>query len=148
MLKMRAPEGVTAFSHQGYPVVIEDGQVLIEERHRSEFEAHGFRPAAEAATGPDRPLDLRKQALLGLFSDRLDGMTDEEIDAMLADARATQQREEDQAAAIDPAAMTPSAVDAMTRSALFAFLKARGVPAVPPITNEALRERAQAALAA
>lgn len=155
MITMRAPTGMTGFTHQGFPVEIRDGVALVDPRFRGEFETHGFRAEGEAgpalpAAGespPLRPLDLRKQALIGLFSDRLDAMTDDELDAMLADARAAQQREQDGASALDPAAVTEAAIDAMTRPELFAFLKLKSVPAVPPITNEALREKARAALA-
>ncbi len=58
-----------------------------------------------------------------------------------------QKREQDGASALDPAAVTEAAIDAMTRPELFAFLKLKGTPAVPPITNEALRDKARAALA-
>jgi hypothetical protein len=149
MITMRAPEGLTGFTHQGFPVEIRDGVARVDPRFRGEFEAHGFRAEDEAgpAPAPVRPLDLRKQVLIGLFSDRLDAMTDDELDAMLADARAAQQREQDGASNLDPAAVTEATIDAMTRPELFAFLKLKNVPAVPPITNEALREKARAALA-
>ncbi|AWB20835.1 hypothetical protein DA075_07845 [Methylobacterium currus] len=148
MITMRAPEGLTGFTHQGFPVEIRDGVARVDPRFRPDFEAHGFLAEDEAgpAPAPARPLDLRKQVLIGLFSDRLDAMTDDELDAMLAEARAAQQREQDGASNLDPAAVTPEAIDAMTRPELFAFLKLKGVPAVPPITNEVLREKARAAL--
>ncbi|MFH6786313.1 MULTISPECIES: hypothetical protein [Methylobacterium] len=154
MITMRAPEGLTGFTHQGFPVEIRDGVAQVDPRFRGEFEMHGFRAEdtglplpAPGEPAPQRPLDLRKQVLIGLFADRLDAMTDDELDAMLADARAAQQREQDGAPVLDPAAVTEAAIDAMSRPELFAFLKLKGVPAVPPITNEALREKARAALA-
>ncbi len=45
MIKMRAPAGLTGFSHRGHALEPdEDGAVHVDSRHRHELEAHGFSP--------------------------------------------------------------------------------------------------------
>lgn len=155
MIKMRAPEGVTAFSHQGYPVEIDgDGAAHVDARHRTDLEAHGFvpwdRPAPEGGAAVVAPLspDPRRARLIALFADRIAGMSDDEIVAMEANAEAQIRMEREDADRLDPKTVTVEDIDAMKRHELFAFLRKAGIPAVPPIENEALRVKARAALVA
>jgi len=41
-IKMRAPTGVTSYSHQGIEHQIEDGMIEIDERSADVFRAFGF----------------------------------------------------------------------------------------------------------
>lgn len=156
MLKMRAPEGVTAFSHQGYPVEIgEDGAVHVDPRHRGDLEAHGFRPwdtapaaAPAIAAAGRKDLDGKRAILVALFTDTVASLTDEEVDGMIANANERLRLEREDAERIDPAKVTAEDIGHMKRHELFAFLKKRGIPAVPPIDNETLRQKVRAALAA
>lgn len=165
MIKMRAPEGLTAFAHQGHPIAIDDGVVHIDERHRGDFEAHGFfaegeddpRPAVQAPATAAAPLDLRKRALLDAYARHLDTLSDAEVDAAVArlgdaDGRAALFDDEEDAdgpgATFDAARVTLADLDDLKRPQLFAVLRRHGVPAIPPISNDALREKARAALQA
>lgn len=93
MIKMRAPEGLTGFSHQGYAIAVdEDGAVHIDPRHRLNLEAHGFRPwDAPAALPPGASiplglLDADRARLVALFAETVAAMPDEDVARMIAEA--------------------------------------------------------------
>ena len=152
MIKMRAPENMSGFTHQGFPVEIaEDGSAHIDRRHRLDLEAHGFRlwdaPQGTAAADERRPLDERRARLVALFTETVAGMSDEEVGRMLADADERQRIEQEDAERVDPDAVTADDIDQMKRHELFAFLRKRNVRVVPPVDNDTLRTRARGALA-
>jgi len=186
MIKMRAPEGLTGFTHEGFPVEINDGVVHVDPRFRADFEAHGFLADGDApmlaapvpvsaaqqvpAPAPAPTVDLRKRALLDAYARHLDTLTDAEIDGTLemlrrsetapppAPAAPTDERDdedegeseqragEDQPGEFDPLTVTAADVPGLKRQQLFAVLKARSIPAVPPISNDVLRAKALAAI--
>jgi hypothetical protein len=184
MIKMRAPEGLTGFTHQGFPVEIIDGVAHVDPRFRADFEAHGFLadgdappPAAPVpvsavqqvpAPAPAPIMDLRRQALLEAYARHLDTLSDDEISGTLALLRENGQpvppprsereaaerdaREADDADSaegeFDPLTVTAADLPGLKRPQLFAVLKARNVPAVPPISNDVLRAKALAAIGA
>lgn len=151
MIRMCAPAGLTSFSHEGHPIEIDgDGFVRVDARHRLDLEAHGFRspdnPAsAGAAVAPALAGD--RAELARLFAERVASATDEEVAAMIEQARGAKDAD-DGGDDLDPATVTAEDIDRMKRGKLFAFLKARGVQVGPPIDNDALRAKARAALAA
>ena len=153
MIKMRAPEGLTGFSHQGYAIEIgEDGAVLTDPRHRLDLEAHGFTPwdapapvASVAVTLG--PLNADRARLIALFTETVAAMPDEDVARMIADADQRRRLEQEDAERIDPAKVTAADIDGMKRHELFAFLRKRGVRVVPPVDNDTLRARARDALA-
>ncbi|AYO81588.1 hypothetical protein [Methylobacterium brachiatum] len=154
MIKMRAPEGLTGFSHQGHPIAVdEDGAVLVDPRHRLDLEAHGFSPWDAPASAPAAvsvalgPLDADRARLVALFTETVAAMPDDEVARMIADADQRRRLEQEEAERIDPAQVTVEAIELMKRHELFAFLRKRGIRVVPPVDNETLRANARAVLA-
>ncbi|MGF3025552.1 hypothetical protein ACQVP2_22340 [Methylobacterium aquaticum] len=159
MIRMRAPEGLTGFTHQGYQVEISDGIAHVDPRFRGDFEAHGFRADDEASAAPPATIDLRRRALIDAYARHLDTLPDAEIDGMLEEMRraaapagaSTAEDDEgdgeDLPGGFDPLAVTVADLPGLKRPQLFAVLKARSIPAVPPISNDTLREKARTALA-
>ncbi|MDH2310346.1 hypothetical protein [Methylobacterium brachiatum] len=152
MIRMRAPEGLTGFSHQGHAIDVgEDGAVLVDPRHRLDLEAHGFSPwdaptvaAVSASLGP---LDADRARLVALFTETVAAIPDDEVSRMIADADLRRSLELEEAERIDPATVTVEDIELMKRHELFAFLRKRGIRVVPPVDNETLRANARAALA-
>ncbi|MCB4802655.1 hypothetical protein QO001_002207 [Methylobacterium brachiatum] len=154
MIRMRAPEGLTGFSHQGHAIEVgADGAVLVDPRHRLDLEAHGFSPwdapaaASTAVSVALGPLDADRARLVALFTETVAAMPDDEVARMIADADQRRRLEQEEAERIDPAQVTVEAIELMKRHELFAFLRKRGIRVVPPVDNETLRANARAALA-
>jgi len=149
MIRMRAPEGLTGFSHQGHAIDVgEDGAVLVDPRHRLDLEAHGFSPwDAPAVSASLGPLDADRARLIALFTETVAAMPDDEVVRMIADADLRRRLEQEEAERIDPAQVTVEDIELMKRHELFAFLRKRGIRVVPPVDNETLRANARAALA-
>ncbi|SEH35176.1 hypothetical protein SAMN02799636_01716 [Methylobacterium sp. 275MFSha3.1] len=153
MIKMRAPAGLTGFSHQGHALEPDaDGAVHVDPRHRSDLEAHGFSawdaPVTAAAVSMALgPLDTDRARLVALFTETVAAMPDEDVARMIAEADQRRRLEQEDAERIDPAKVTAADIDLMKRHELFAFLRKRGIRVVPPVDNDTLRARARDALA-
>lgn len=152
MIKMRAPAGLTGFSHQGHALEPdEDGAVHVDPRHRLDLEAHGFSawdaPVAAAVSVALGPLDTDRARLVALFTETVAAMPDEDVARMIAEADQRRRLEQEDAERIDPAKVTAADIDVMKRHELFAFLRKRGIRVVPPVDNDTLRARARDALA-
>lgn len=154
MIKMRAPAGLTGFSHQGHALEPdEDGAVHVDPRHRRALEAHGFTPWDAPGPAPASvamslgPLDADRARLVALFTETVAAMPDEDVARMIAEADQRRRLEQEDAERIDPAKVTAADIDVMKRHELFAFLRKRGIRVVPPVDNDTLRARARDALA-
>ncbi|WP_457105924.1 hypothetical protein [Methylobacterium sp. P5_C11] len=153
MIKMRAPEGLTGFSHHGHAIAVDaDGAVHVDPRHRLDLEAHGFTPwdapaAAASVAVALGPLDADRARLVALFTETVAAMPDEDVARMIAEADQRRRLEQEDAERIDPAKVTAADIDGMKRHELFAFLRKRGIRVVPPIDNDTLRAKARDALA-
>jgi hypothetical protein len=152
MIKMRAPAGLTGFSHQGHALEPDaDGAVHVDPRHRRALEAHGFTPWDEAVAVPASAtlgtLDTDRARLVALFTETVAAMPDEDVARMIAEADQRRRLEQEDAERIDPAKVTAADIDVMKRHELFAFLRKRGIRVVPPVDNDTLRARARDALA-
>ncbi|MGU3416964.1 hypothetical protein [Methylobacterium sp. D54C] len=152
MIKMRAPAGLTGFSHQGHSLEPdEDGAVHVDPRHRLDLEAHGFTPWDDAVAAPVSAtlgaLDGDRGRLVALFTETVAATPDEDVARMIAEADQRRRLEQEDAERIDPAKVTAADIDVMKRHELFAFLRKRGIRVVPPVDNDTLRARARDALA-
>lgn len=191
LMRVQAPAGLTAFSHQGHKIEMDgDGVAMIDERHFGDFAAHGFvevkdetppvapvqslivlpqvSTVAEVPTDPRHAATLHRVALIK----RLAALPTVTLEELVATAEATLRAVpqdiavstavtvEDDAepevtapepeidAATIPAAdfptdgkLTDEQVDAMTKSAMTAWLKAREVPVASSSDADTLRAK-------
>lgn len=127
---MRPPAGVTSISIAGSEHVIRaDGTLLIGDDEATELVAHGF--TEEPAPPEFLPLSQMTHGQMTMraaaeFASRLNTMSEEEIRELLGKTDTPP----------EPGAV---GVAAMSRTALFAEARVRGLTATPAMKNEELR---------
>ncbi|MGH6848445.1 MAG: hypothetical protein ACREC0_13715 [Methylocella sp.] len=146
MVKLRAPDDISSIVHDGVEVPIgEDRSVEVDDLSAEVFKVHGFRPwnDGESAAPIDAMTHSRKVLhLLERTRRNLEALPAEELRAGVP--------------AAVPATMIPpdgtesggeqeQDISVLSRRALFAFLKAKGVSVSLPVTNEELRAAARRA---
>ncbi len=146
MVKLRAPDGILSIVHDGVDVPIGDDRSVDADENTAEvFKVHGFRPwgrgenavAIDAVPHSHMFLDLLKRPRRPF-----DVLPAEILQASLPIPA--------QVAVIPPDAAETGGeheqnISGLNRRALFAFLRAKGVPVALPITNEELRAAARRA---
>lgn len=155
-IQLRAPDGVSEFTLRGIPMKVEGGLVTVSKEYLEELRAFGFQhadPSVEAASRRgsrvalvNRVIDDLKEALGNLSDGQLieydrarEGLAFFERNKAWADIlthfgyNALQQVQ----AAAEPARQ--KTFDEMSRSELFAYLKAHGIAALPSHSNDDLR---------
>jgi hypothetical protein len=146
MVKMRAPDGISSMVHDGAEVPIgDDRSVEVDDHSADVFKSHGFRPwngdkiAVTIDATPQLHMDLH---LLERLRRPFDMLPAEDLQASLP--------------ATDPGTVIPpddtetgdeheQDISGLSRRALFAFLRAKGVSVSLPVTNEELRAAARRA---
>lgn len=146
MVKLRAPDNILSIVHDGVEVPIGDDRSVDADENTAEvFKVHGFRPWDRGENAV--PIDAvpHSQTVLDLLKRprrTLDIIPAEILQASLPipnpdtvispdDTKTVSEHEQD--------------ISSLNRRALFAFLRAKGVPVALPITNEELRAAARRA---
>jgi hypothetical protein len=146
MIKLRAPDGISSIVHDGVEVPIgDDRSVEVDDLSAEVFKVHGFRPWNDGTSAA--PIDAvpRSHKVLHLLERprrRQDDLPAEGLKASLPatapggvippdDTETGGEHEQD--------------ISGLNRSALFPFLRAKGVSVSLPITNEELRAAARRA---
>src|SRR5215469_3907815 len=154
MTKLKAPSGTSSASYAGIPFEPGmDGSFEVpEDVARVLIESHGFTPWAAAA----EPKDVRSMShselvlhVLDMTRKTLEALPTEELrQRLLAVSPGTVIMPDETAKGlgINPDTVLPSDLEKMTRTELFAFLKARGLIGKPEHTREDLLRTAIKAL--
>jgi hypothetical protein len=147
MVKLRAPDGMSSIVHDGAEVPIGDDRSVEVDDHSAEvLKVHGFRPwngGKDAVPINAVPQPHRVSQLLERLRRPLDVVPAEGLQANLP-ARAP--------GTVMPPGDTETGgeqeqdISGLNRRALFAFLRAKGVPESLPVTNKELRAAARRAL--
>jgi hypothetical protein len=145
MVKLRAPDNISSIVHDGVEVPIGDDRSVDADENTAEvFKVHGFRPwdrgenavpidavphfshmVLDLLKRPRRPLDVRPAGILQA------SLPIPAQGAVIPPTETCGEHEQD--------------ISSLNRRALFAFLRAKGVPVALPITNEELRAAARRA---
>jgi hypothetical protein len=146
MVKLRAPDGISAIVHDGVEVPIgDDRSVEVDDLSAEVFKVHGFRPwnsgknavPIDAVPHSDTVLHLLERPRRSL-----DVLPAEGLRASLpATARDTMTPPDD----TETGGEHEQDISGLNRRALFAFLRAKGVSVSLPVTNEELRAAARRA---
>ena len=146
MVKLRAPDSISSIVHDGVEVPIgEDRSVEVDDLSAEVFKVHGFRPWNDGENAV--PIDAvpHSHKVLHLFERprrTLDELPAEGLQASLpATAPGTVIPPDD----TETGGEHEQDISGLNRSALFPFLRAKGVSVSLPITNEELRAAARRA---
>jgi hypothetical protein len=146
MVKLRAPDGISSIVHDGVEVPIgDDRSIEVDDLTAEVFKSHGFHPwngGKNAVTIDVVPHSHTNSGLLQRLRRPLDALRAKGLQASLPatdhgavnlpdDTETGRQHEQD--------------ISGLSRRALFAFLKAKGVSVSLPITNDELRAAARRA---
>lgn len=149
LIKLRAPNLDTSMSIDGRPVAVSyDGSVLVTAKDAVTLkQSHGF---VDWDGAPEEGADLDKLShaqLIGLAMakarEQIEALDPELVREKLKaelDAKNAAPDDESLAAVSLAGDLSEPAIVAMNRIELFAYLKAKGVSAPPPIGNSRLRE--------
>ena len=143
LIRLKAPENHTALTHGGVPITTgDDGTVLVPRELVDTLRSHGFSDWIPEPPGRDLFAELTAR-----FQSRLKMMSVEDLHRELGG-----QDSDDASAPVgapppgfEPAKVRDEDIDGLKREPLFAYLKHKGVQAIPPITNDKLREIAHRA---
>lgn len=144
LVKLRAPLGASSLSVNGRTLNVDyDGSVEVSELEAIDLRSHGF---VDWDGPPQESTDLDAlsyEQLVGLAVAKAREHI-ESLDHAALLSSLKQDLDDKNAAAIDavqlPDEMSDKRIMGMNRIELFAYLKANGVSAPPPIGNERLRE--------
>ncbi len=168
-IRLKAPAGVTSFELAGFPIPIKDGFAEVEPSHIGILRTHGFtlvEGEASAIAGSRQSLiqhfynnarafaEKATDAELTAFADLAVNKAPEELAAawqvffaaLKTSAAPAPELAKETASTAAPALVKPTEVPEaksiadMARQDLFAALKAKGIPAVPAMSNDDLRK--------
>lgn len=146
MVKLRAPDGISAIVHDGVKIEIGDDRSVEVDDHSAEvFKVHGFRPwndGKRAAPIDAVPHSHKVLQLLERPRRTLDVLPAEGLQASLSETAPGSVIPPDDT---ETGGEHEQDISVLNRPALFAFLRAKGVSVSLPITNEELRAAARLA---
>ena len=146
--KLRAPTGMSSFSHEGRSVEIaKDGSLQVPTRDVAAFKQHGFIDwSDEPGSGGDIETMTREQlveAMIFHSRENITAASDEDLRKGIRMARGEhddlQVKTGTGSDVVPPVVLTEADVSGMSRKDMFAFLQERGVAIGPATKDDGLR---------
>jgi hypothetical protein len=147
MIKLRAPDDISSIVHEGVEILIaDDRSVEVDDHSVSVFKAHGFRPWNDGKSAVPIDVMTHSQMVLHVLERTrrtLEVLPTEELrDRLLATTPDTVILPDD----TETDGEQEQDISVLSRRALFALLRSKGVSISLPVTNEELRAAARHAL--